>query len=226
MNLLTIGTGSSGNCYLLNSDDETLVIEAGIPFMEAKKALDFDVKRIVGVVVSHGHGDHANYMHEYEKAGIPVWTPYKDINHRQKKTVGSFTASCFDCVHDVPCVGYLITHPDGLRLLYATDTEYVKYTFRDLTAMLIEMNWAEEYVDKTEAKYRHVLTGHMSKQTCLGCIKANLNKDLSHVILCHLSSLNAHPFEFVKETREIVPDWVTVDVAVPGGWVDLNEIPF
>lgn len=54
--LITIGSGSSGNCYLLNSDDETLVIEAGIPFREVKIALGFNVSQISGVIVTHGHG--------------------------------------------------------------------------------------------------------------------------------------------------------------------------
>lgn len=155
-----------------------------------------------------------------------MWTPYKDINHSQKKSFGSFTVSCFDCIHDVACVGYLITHPDGLRLMYATDTQYVKFKFRDLTAMLIEANWSEKYVDKSEPKYRHVLQGHLSIQTALECIKANINPNLSHIILCHLSGGNAHPGEFVRDTKEIVPAGVTVDVAVSGVAVDLNEIPF
>jgi phosphoribosyl 1,2-cyclic phosphodiesterase len=226
MNLLTIGTGSSGNCYLLNSEDETLILDAGVPFLDAKKALDFDITRIVGVLVTHCHGDHAKYSHEYEQAGIPVWKPYLDTNPRQGKAFGKFTAWSFDQKHDVPCVGYQITHPDGLRLLYATDTEFIRYTFRGLTAMLIEMNWSEEYVDKTEAKYRHVLTGHLSKQTCLDCVKANMNQNLSHVILCHLSEGNSHQAEFKRAVREIVPVWVTVDLAEAGATVDLNEIPF
>ena len=224
--LTTVATGSSGNCYLLNSDDETLVIEAGVPFMEVKKALDFNVKRIACVVISHCHGDHAKYVHEYERFGIPVWKPYQDSNLRQKKAFGQFTVWSFDNVHDVPCVGYQITHPDGLRLMYATDTQYVKYTFKNLTAMLVEMNWDEDYVDKKEPKYRHILKGHLSKQTSLDCIKANLNLSMSHIILCHLSDGHAHPAEFVTAVKEITPEFVTVDVAVPGVKTDLSEIPF
>ena len=92
--------------------------------------------------------------------------------------------------------------------------------------MLIEANWSEKYVDKSEPKYRHVLQGHLSIQTALECIKANINPRLSHIILCHLSDGNAHPAEFVGAVRKLVPGWVTVDVAVPGVTVDLNEIPF
>jgi len=58
-NLKVVGTGSSGNCYLLTVNDQTLVIEAGINFTKVKKALSFDLSGVVGVLVSHEHGDHA-----------------------------------------------------------------------------------------------------------------------------------------------------------------------
>jgi metal-dependent hydrolase (beta-lactamase superfamily II) len=55
MYLHCLGSSSSGNCYLLNSDTECLVLEAGLPFRKVKEALGFDVLKIQGVVVSHQH---------------------------------------------------------------------------------------------------------------------------------------------------------------------------
>ena len=55
MNLKVLGSGSSGNCYLLENETECLVIEAGLPLMEVKKAIGFNIKKIVGVVASHEH---------------------------------------------------------------------------------------------------------------------------------------------------------------------------
>lgn len=37
MNLKVLGSGSSGNCYILENATEALVIEAGLPLMEVKK---------------------------------------------------------------------------------------------------------------------------------------------------------------------------------------------
>ena len=34
MRLKVLGSGSSGNCYILENDNEALIIEAGLPFME------------------------------------------------------------------------------------------------------------------------------------------------------------------------------------------------
>ena len=52
-----IGSGSKGNGYILHNDNEALVIECGVPFMEYKKALNFNIAKIKGCIVSHKHLD-------------------------------------------------------------------------------------------------------------------------------------------------------------------------
>lgn len=223
MKLIVIGSGSSGNGYLLTDGNETLVIECGKRLLDIKIALNFQIRGIVGAIDSHTHGDHHKYASEYELAGIPVWTPWKDNNLRQIKRFGRFVVRSFECIHNVPCVGYLIEHTDsGLKLLYASDTEYVRYVFRDITAMLIEANYGEEYVNKDEAKYQHVAEGHMSIETTVGCIKANMTDNLKHIVLCHLSKGNSDSKKFMESVRDIVSDNVTVDIASPGLIVELN----
>ena len=221
--LHVVDSGSSGNTYLLDCGGEILVIDCGIRFMNVKKMLNFNIRGIVGAVVSHVHGDHSKAIKEYERAGIEVWKPYEDETLMQKKQMGKFIIKSFPCIHDVPCVGYLIEQPDnGLKMLYATDTEYVKYTFRGLTAMLIEANYSEEYVNRDEAKFQHVLTGHMSIETASECIKANVNDNLKTVILCHLSKGNSDPGAFKESVKAIVPDGVQVYIATPKLTVELN----
>ena len=152
MKLKSIVTGSSGNTYLLTNGSETLVIDAGMPFLEVKKALNFNIRSIRGAVVSHIHGDHNKYSHEYESAGIPVFRPYMTESLRMNAGMGGFTVRSFGVIHNVPCCGFLIEHPDMGKLLYATDTEYVPYRFKDLSTMLSEANYSEEYVNRNEAK--------------------------------------------------------------------------
>ena len=147
-------------------------------------------------------------------------------NLRQDRQIGGFRIQSFGVVHSVPTVGYLIGHERLGKMLYVTDTEYVKYRFRGLNSILIEMNHSDEYIDRNASKFAHVKKGHMEKQTTLEFIKANMSLDLRRVILCHLSSDGADPVEFKEAVREIVPSWVTVDVAVPNLIVDLGEIPF
>ena len=62
MKLIVLGSSSSGNCYILDNGKEALIIEAGIRFQEVKKALDFNLRKVVGCVVTHAHNDHAKYI--------------------------------------------------------------------------------------------------------------------------------------------------------------------
>lgn len=55
MMLKCIGTGSKGNCYILSNEKESLVIEAGASYKKILHGLNYNVKDVVGVVVSHSH---------------------------------------------------------------------------------------------------------------------------------------------------------------------------
>jgi phosphoribosyl 1,2-cyclic phosphodiesterase len=56
MKLKVIGSGSSGNGYILkDSTEHSLVIEAGMPFIEYKKFVDFKINNIWACVISHAH---------------------------------------------------------------------------------------------------------------------------------------------------------------------------
>lgn len=56
MFLSVINSGSSGNGYILQDDKEALIIEAGCKLLDIKKALNFNISKVVGCLVSHEHG--------------------------------------------------------------------------------------------------------------------------------------------------------------------------
>lgn len=225
MKLRCLGSGSSGNCYMLESDSEVLVVEAGVPFMEAKKALDFNISKIVGVVVSHSHGDHSKYVDEYKKAGIPVFTPYREeIACPLSIRYGNFRIKGFRLVHDVPCYGFHISHADVGTLVYASDTEYIKYRFRNLNHILIECNYSNELIPEDAVNRSHVMLGHMELQTVLDFLKVNKNPELRSVVLLHMSSNNADPVEFVMEAERVTR--CPAYAAEKGLEVNLDLMPF
>lgn len=209
MKFRCLGSSSSGNCYILENDSETLIIEAGIPFMAVKKALDFNISKIVGVVVSHSHGDHAKHAGEYEKSGIPVFRPYESDMERQVRTYGEFVIKSFPLVHDVPCCGFLIWHPETGKVLYASDTEYIKYRFRNLNYILMECNYSKDLIPEDSVNRSHVMTGHIELQTVLEFLRANNSPALRNVVLLHMSARNSNPDEFVVEAGKVVqcPVW-------------------
>lgn len=56
MLLKVVGTGSSGNCYILENENEALILEAGCRMKSALKTIDYNVSKISGVLITHEHG--------------------------------------------------------------------------------------------------------------------------------------------------------------------------
>lgn len=231
MKLKVLGSSSAGNCYLLESEKECLVIEAGLPFMEVKKALDFNVRKIVGVLVSHSHGDHSKHVKEYKNAGIftacvgEVFPEY-DTEKMKHYTIrmNRFLIKIFPLVHDVPCYGFYITHPEIGSLVYATDTEYIKWRFKNVNHILVEANHSKELVDRDSAKFEHQITGHMDIDTTCEFLRANKSPQLRNVVLCHLSGDCADADVFIERARKVVD--CPVFIANRGLEVDLKLLPF
>ena len=206
--LKVVGSGSDGNGYILDDGQEILVIECGVPIAKLLPFIDFKVTKIKGCIVSHCHGDHAKYVTQYRDRGRVVYLPYESPEReRQIYQIGRFTVKTFGLVHDVPCFGFLIEHPDMGKLLYATDTEYIKYTFRDLDNIIIEANYAfdlldDEQVDNT--KRDHVLRGHMELSTSIRCLEKNCGNGTQNVILAHLSKSNADADMWLTTVQPLV----------------------
>lgn len=56
MKLTCLGSSSAGNCYLLQADNGgTLILDCGISIKEIKKGLNWDIRGIKGVIISHTH---------------------------------------------------------------------------------------------------------------------------------------------------------------------------
>ena len=231
--LKVLGSGSSGNCYILENENEALIIEAGLPFMEVKKALNFNVMKIVGMISSHEHGDHYKYFEQYKNAGINsacfgTGIPEYDADKMKYYLVsmGKFRIKIFPLVHDVPCYGFYITHPEMGSLVYASDTEYIKYRFKNVNHFMVESNYDMQFVDRDEPNYEHRLRGHMSLDTALKFISTNDNPALRNVVLIHLSDKSADSALFKQKTEETVKYGANVYIAEKGLEVDMNLCPF
>ena len=226
MRLKCLGSGSSGNCYILENETEALVIEAGLPLKEVKRALGFNVKKIKAVIISHIHGDHRKYWHEYVMAGIPVFEPYKNEGCIFQISKDSFWIKAFELVHDVPCYGFFIKHPEIGKMIYASDTEYIKYRFKGLAHILVECNYDKNFIQADAVNRSHVLEGHMELQTTKEFVRVNNNPDLRNVVLLHLSTNNSNEEDFKRQMEEVVDQSANVFIAKKGLEVDLRLAPF
>ena len=114
---------------------------------------------------------------------------------------------------ECPCYGFLITHPEMGRMIYAIDTELIKWRFKGINHILLGVNYDKDLIDNEDsAKVNHVYRGHMSIDTACDFVKANNSKDLQNVIMCHLSKNNADKDLFIDKMKKTVPN-VNVDVA-------------
>lgn len=226
MKLKCIATGSTGNCYTLTfNSGETLILDCGIPIKEIKKGLNWNIKDVVGVLCTHQHLDHSKSVKDFEAMGIPVFAPYRSLKPMiigdYKLKVQAFDLTTVDgrWTHtnadgsECPCYGFLITHPEMGKMLYITDTELIKWRFKDINHILLGVNYDKDLVDRDNAgKANHVFRGHLSIDTACDFVKANYSDSLQNVIMCHLSSENSDRDSFIEKMKKVACG-ANVDVA-------------
>lgn len=242
MILKVLGSSSSGNCYILDNGNEALIIEAGIRFLDVKKALDFQIKNVVGCLITHQHNDHAKYIKNMADSGfyvlaLPEVLTAKEINGSRVKALelgkgykfGNFKIAPFSACHDVPCVGYLIDHPETGRIMFLTDSYMCEYVFPGLNHVLIECNYSDrKLIESINAGYtlpsqrNRLLTSHMELETCKGILKANDLSNVSNIVLLHLSENNGDEPVFTSEIQKVTGK--VVYVAKPGLIIHLNKL--
>ncbi|KAF6636544.1 MBL fold metallo-hydrolase [Paenibacillus sp. EKM208P] len=71
-----LASGSKGNCIALTSQDQTILIDAGIAKTKIeKRLLEVGIRpdHITGIFITHAHGDHIKGLPMANKYRIPVW---------------------------------------------------------------------------------------------------------------------------------------------------------
>lgn len=225
MILKCLGSGSSGNCYLLSTETETLVLDCGLPIREIKKGLDWDISKVVGVLCTHFHLDHAKSVKDFENMGVKVWKPFSESNLTDRMKFGGFSVQCFPLPHNgVVNFGFYI-NADGQKILYLTDYEYCRFNFKSLQInhIICECNYQQELVSRDLANYEHKIRGHSSLDYCKRFISDNKTSSLRTVILCHMGVETTIAEECLSEVQNVVGKGVSVLVAHKGLEVELKE---
>lgn len=226
MKLKVLGSGSSGNSYILSTPTESLVVEAGLSFKTIQKGLNFDLSTVVGCLVSHSHFDHCKAVPDLLKAGIDVYLSEQtkqaigaSESHRvitvkplKQFKVGDFAIMGFPTEHDCDgSLGYLIQYlPTKEKVLFLTDSYYCKYKFRGLNYIMIECNYIKETLDANieaglinEAMKPRLLQSHFSLENVKKFLQANDLSQCRKIILLHLSEGNSDARRMVREINEL-----------------------
>ena len=216
MELTVLGSSSEGNAYVLQNAGEALLLEAGIPFKKVLAALGNNVKKIVGCLITHEHGDHAGRINEVLNYVVPVyaskgtieaakinscWRPTHirmENGSYQHLRLGGFTIIPFPTKHDSrEPLGFYVWHEETGGVLFATDTFYLPCTFAGLNNILIECNYDPDILERNvtegyipEVLKERVRRSHLSYYTCLDALKANDLTRVNNIVLIHISEGN------------------------------------
>lgn len=197
---------------MLSVGSDYLVLDAGASFKKLSKTINFNTQNIKGVLITHEHADHSKYINDYLKNGLDVYINEntKDVlnldnhyrlhifNNYEPFIISSFKILAYTSVHDaVDPVGFLIQN-GAYRVLYATDTQYIKYKFDNITHALIECNYSQELLEQSVIEERvlpvvanRIRKTHMSLETSIKYLNAINQTALEEIVLIHLSKDNA-----------------------------------
>lgn len=242
INVKTLATGSSGNCFILSKQGsrKDLMVECGIPIRQILKGIGYNLGRISACLVTHEHSDHARSVDALMTYGITVVASpgtlmslgitqghlyAHELNPRRPLAIeGGWRVVGFTAVHDTaqPYM-FLIQNEDDI-MLFATDTEFIPYVFGGLTQMMVEANYdlnimKDRIIDGSvhSARKKRTMDTHMEIGTLEAWLR-DLNRDgsldkLREIRLIHTSAANSDPDDF----RERIQKLTGVPVYVEGG---------
>lgn len=230
MIIKTLATGSTGNSYMIDDGNTRLLIELGIRFKQIQQVLNFETSKIAGCLISHSHKDHCKgvqgaldssmdvYMSKATKGEVGIeHNRIRLFENKQQFRIGSFTILPFDVKHDVENHGFLIQSDNGKRLLFATDTYYVRYRFPALNYIMIEANYSESILAYNEnqgyihpALARRIRASHFSLENVLEFLRVNDLSKVEEIHLLHLSNSNSDEQLFKKEVQALTGKLVFV----------------
>ncbi|MBU5213246.1 MBL fold metallo-hydrolase [Heyndrickxia oleronia] len=218
------GSSSAGNCYYITDGSTPLLLEAGIKFKEVQRQLNFQTADIAGCLVTHEHGDHCKAIKDVLKAGIDCYMSegtagainvqhhrIKHVKAKEQFQIGTWTILPFDVQHDVSePYGFLLANQAGEKLLFATDTYYIKYRFHGLTHIMVECNYSMEMLSENIASGRtpklmkkRLIKSHMSLENFKEFLKANDLKKVQEIWMLHLSDSNSDEELFKHEIQQL-----------------------
>lgn len=206
MKFSVLASGSKGNCTYIQAGSTQLVIDCGMTkryLTQSFHHINVDLNKIDALLITHDHSDHiaqVKVFKEVRKVISPVlldsredsivWTPY--INHK----INDVEIMPIVLSHDCDMIyGYIIQH-NGEKLVYITDTGYIKSKdfnlLRDADYYIIESNHDVDLLMKSSRPYptkQRILsdTGHLSNEDSSYIISQLVTPRTKEIVLAHLS---------------------------------------
>jgi phosphoribosyl 1,2-cyclic phosphodiesterase len=212
--LTSLGSGSSGNAFLLEDHEQRVLIDCGVGVRAIQRSLAGSDLPIT-MVISHEHIDHVRAMASVLKShpcnviategtlgAIGRQANWKSASIGERVQIGSTSISFVHVSHDAaePC-GFLIETPD-LTASILTDLGNVTLDVLDAVAesnvIVLESNYDEGMLRKSRypAHLKRRIRGtrgHLSNDDCAATLAEVASADTLGIWLCHLSHNNNTP---------------------------------
>lgn len=190
LKFFSMGSGSSGNCYYIGTNEYGFLIDAGVGIRNVKKYLknyNIALENILGVFITHDHSDHIKSVSRLgERCHIPVYATmemHEGINRNhyideklsscqrffkkgEKLHIRDFEIQSFPVNHDATdCVGYSFVFHEK-RFVLATDLGYINKEAADhivrANYLVIESNYDENMLQTGRYPYplKQRIRGH------------------------------------------------------------------
>lgn len=231
MRVISLYSGSSGNCTLIEAGENTFLVDAGGSAKSLAAALESigsDIDRVSDIFITHEHGDHTHALSALIKkhpCRVHITVPSAEalnicsaiesciIRHETEFScdIGGCNILAFPVPHDSrACVGYRFTYGDT-SVGIVTDVGYVTQTVYDslcgCQAVIIEANHDREMVRcgsyPAPLKAR-ILSGggHLSNDDCAEISGAWARQGTKKILLAHLSEENNSPEAALATVRK------------------------
>lgn len=252
MKAVILGSDSKGNCIVIETGNGAIMIDCGLSARKVTSLLPLygsDISNVRGILVTHGHGDHASGVAQVlaktdaslycspdtaEVIGVPV----SDVDEHDYgfsfPKLGGHAFRSFLVPHDkCDCWGFVLGfhRPDNSvhRVGYCTDAGYVTRHMAEslsgVETLFVEANhdpkMLEECAKHPSVKYRtRGCHGHLSNTDAAQLCCHLTERGLKTVVLCHLSHDANTPETAARAIRALNPG-LEIKVAQPGMTIDL-----
>lgn len=240
MQFASLGSGSRGNCTVVETGDTTILVDCGFSMRETEKRLQRigrDINDISAILVTHEHGDHVKGVASLSKKyQLPVWASrgtakvaklselehWNCIDIHQKFEVNSFQIQPVPVPHDAkePCQ-FIFTDGDW-RLGILTDTgsitPYIEEQYSACDAFILEANH-DEYMLANGAyppSLKHRVGGnygHLNNDQAKDLLNSIDVSKLQYLVASHISDKN--------NTVALARDKMSEALDMDASWIDV-----
>lgn len=216
-----LASGSNGNCYYIENNNEAVLIDAGISSKQILKRMNeknINLSKIKALFITHEHSDHIRGVNVFsKKTKIPIFinrNTYVNskinlssdliniIDSDSTTKVGNLVIKSFRKSHDgVEPVSFIVKYKSKV-VSVLTDIgkpcENVEKAVNQSDIIFLETNYDHKMLEEGNYPYflkQRILgvNGHLSNDDAFELVSNNSSSNLKYLILSHLSENHNDP---------------------------------